>query len=344
MGRYEDLAAFLVIARHANGRPPAGLAPHKFSGAGVNAVHEKAGLSEETARGAVLRLQAAGLIKPVSAEVKKVSYSARWEIAQEDLDLDLPHFLSDSADGINSALKRIRGLAVQEARSDKLLADVSDSELRLDVLAMLLSCYRHTSMSRFGGISPQCCYRAWEVKNQTPKSGGIRWGAEPELDHAFTTFMSECLRLPKDGRQKELSAEQKKRFWVAWSHLKSLGLIYEAVALFDVDPTKHDSAQIQCTLRVNDYHAGTLDGGDPSLLRVLEKHYGSAYAFYTSPGNDRGEPEAMWLVLPTKTGNLTGIWRLRFRVSNSDTGSWYEADMASADAYMQKIVNQDDQL
>lgn len=344
-GRYEDAAAFIVLARHANGRPPAGLAPYKFSGAGVNAVHEKAGLSEETARAAVLRLQEFDLICPASIEVKKLSYSARWEINQDNLDLDLPHLLTDSVEGISSALRRIRGLTFQDARKDAALSNTSDSGFKLDVLMMLLAIYRHTSMNQYGGLSPQCCFRLWEIKSQTPKSGGIRWGAEPETERVFPTFIEECISRNVQNTKTTPTDEHKKRFWVAWGKLKELGLIYEAVALFDVDPFRNSTAQLTCTLRVNDYHAGSAGkNGDPSLLGLLEANHGSSYAFYTPVTNERGEPEAMWVILPNKAGAIVGVWRPRFRVSNQDTGSWYENDTSGTDAIYQVIVKAADQF
>jgi hypothetical protein len=340
LGRYEDVAAFLVIARHANGMPPAGIAPYRLSGAGVNAVHEKAGLSEETARGAVLRLQEAGFISPATGqtgEAIKPSYRARWEINQGELNLDLPHRLTDSVE-VTSALRRIRGLSFHTAREDKHLAGSSDSSLRLDALMLLLAIYRHTSMARVGGLSPQCCYRSWGIKSQVPKLGGIRWGAEPELDNAFTTFMSECVERSSHSKKPELTNEQKNRFWLAWRNLKELGLIYEAVSLFDTDPTKNNTAQLICTLRVNDYHAGAADkGGDPSLLRNFEPQ-GSGFAYYTPEINERGEAEAMWLILPSKTGAIVGIWRPRFRAANKDAGSWIESDTANAEALCRTVL------
>lgn len=346
MGRYEDLAAFLVLARHANGRPPPGIAPYRLSGAGINAVHEKAAVSEETARGAIQRLKEAEFISPASAEARKASYSARWEIRQAELDLDLPHLLSDSTDAMKGALRRIRALNFQKERRDEAFAPLSDSELQLDVLMTLLAIYRHTSMTRYGGLSPLCSYRSWTVHSRTEKSGGMRWGAEPETLQTFLVFMGECIVRSADEKPKALTEAQKKRFWLALDKLQHLGLIYEAVSLFDVDPAKNNSAQLLCTLRVNDYHAGSAGAnGDPSLLRALETDYGAKYSFYTHAANDRGEPEAMWLILPkTMTGTLTGVWRPRFRTANMDTGSWFAADSSNVDAVFRAIVEADDDV
>lgn len=340
-GRFEDLAAFLVLARHANGRPPMGLAPHTFSGAGVNAIHEKAGLSEESARGALQRLQELMVVRSVTAEVKKASYSARWELIQGEHDLDLPHALADSQGDMESALLRIRRrIDGAEVRRRENLASLSDTEFRLDVLMLLIAIYRHTSMSRYGGLSPRCCFRSWDVKSQSPKSGGVRWGAEPESNQVYPHFSLECIERRNPKASERTSPMQNDRFWYAFDALRAVGLIYEAVSLFDVDPRNEERAQLQATLRVNDFHAGAADGdrGDPSLLRELERAYGATYAFYTHHGNERAEPEAMWVVLPSKTGFIIGIWRPRFRASNSDAGSWYEAETLNISALGRTIA------
>jgi len=110
----------------------------------------------------------------------------------------------------------------------------------------------------------------------------------------------------------------KEWFWNAFAHIKATGLVYEAVCQFDGDPIKYRNAGLVMTLRVNDYHAGsTYKEGDPSFLRLAD---GSALCYYTLAINDRGDPEAMWVVLPEPDGALVGIWRPRFRASSPKVG------------------------
>ena len=328
-GRHEDVAGFLVMARHASGYSHAGFEPYKLSGAGINGIHEKAGVSEETARGVLERLQAAGVIRPTSAETKRAYMHGRWELIQGPLDLELPHLLVDSKDEVDSALRRLRRHRIATPNHAEKLVGLSDSEVRLDALMMLVSLYRHTSMLEFGGLSPLCVYRRWDVKSQTGKLGSQRWGAEPDGDRAYTHFMLECLRQKPAGKGKELSDVQKARFWNAWSILKDVGLVYEAVALYDTDHTANDNARLRCTLRVNDFHAGSSSkGGDPSLLREFLEQSGTRFGFYTQAVNDREEPEAMWVLLPDKRGSIVGVWRPRFRAATKDAGSWLDAEAA----------------
>lgn len=326
-GRYEDVAGFLVLARHASGKPVAGFDPFKLSGAGVNGIHEKAGVSEETARGVVQRLQEAGLIKPASAETKKLFSYARWEIVQGELNLNLPHAITDALKtaNANSALQRIKASVVHSAHAEA-LKHISATEVRLDALMVLMNIYQNTKMEAFGGLSPHCVYRAWEVKSQTSKPPGIRWGAEPGHTTAYTKFASASLPhvTPLPGKTGEKAMFQ--RFWNAWKNLEESGLIYEAVTLFDTQPETNTEARSVMTLRVNDYHAGSAEKtGDPSLLRSAD----TSLAFYTPADNDRGEPEAMWVVLPDKRGALVGIWRPRFRPATPDAGAWIEKENAA---------------
>lgn len=342
-GRYEDVAGFLVLARHASGYAVAGFDPYKLSGAGVNSIHEKAGISEETARGVIETLQQEGVIRPATAETKKAFGHARWEIIQGELDLDLPHAFTDALkpSGAASALHRIKAARVAPHYVNQ-LKDVSTTELRLDALMVLLGVYQNTSMERSGGLSPRCCYRGWSIKSQAPKASGVRWGAEPSEhpENAFVSFIRECFAfLPKQKNQDATDALASHRYWNAWANIKDSGLIYEAVSLFDIPPYSNNSASLRFTLRVNDYHAGASVNGDPSFL----KYAGSGLGYYTPAVNDREEPEAMWVILPDKRGDIVGIWRPRFRASTPDVGAWHEHEEDAISEALGALVQAPDQ-
>ncbi len=323
-----------MLARHASGWEHGEFAPYTLSGAGVNSIHEKAGVSEEVARGAIERLKEQGVISPASTEAKAALRIARWEIHQGTLDLDLPHALLDpQQDGsVTSALHRLRKRKQASSNYAKDLTEISDKELGLDALMLLLALYRNTGMCAFGGVSPRCIHRTWTIESQTPKLGGIRWGGEPNHKASavtYFTFMRECLQHAiQKPKSNELSKEQKARFWNAWESISETGLVYEAVSLYDTNPTENDQGRLLVTLRVNDFHAGATAKAstDPSLLRALEIDFGSRFAYYTPAMNDRDEPEAMWVILPDKRGFWIGIWRLRFRTSNKDTGMWLDQE------------------
>lgn len=343
-GRYDDVAGFLVLARHASGRAEGGYEPYKLSGAGVNSIHDKVGVSEETARGIVQRLQQAGVIQPASAEAKTAFFRARWEVIQGPLDLDLPHAITDplKTAAADSALRRVRAATVNPDHAQALNGIVSPADIRLDVLMLLLAIYRHTDMRAYGGLSPHCAYRQWDVKSQAPQDGGIRWGAEPEGDRAYLQFMQTSLAhvtvrpdVPQDLQT------LKDRFWNAFEHIKDSGLVYEAVCQFTGDPARHDRAGLVMTLRVNDFHAGSsYRDGDPSFLRSADGH---SLGYYTQAINQREDPEAMWVLLSDPDGALVGIWRPRFRASSPNVGRWVEQEHAAIERALEVILEGDEE-
>ena len=182
-GRYEDVAGFLVLARHASGWAHGQFAPYTLSGAGINSIHEKAGVSEEVARGVIERLKEMGAIRVASVEAKTALRIARWEINQGALDLDLPHALVDPLKNgtADSALHRVRKRRQAASAYASELTGVSDKELALDALMVLLGLYRNTKMCSYGGVSPLCIRRVWEVQSQTSKLGGSDGVQNPRL-------------------------------------------------------------------------------------------------------------------------------------------------------------------
>jgi hypothetical protein len=331
-GRFEDVAGFLVLARHASGRAVSGFEPYRFSGAGINSIHEKAGISEEVSRGVVERLKGLGVIRSVTPELKKIVGIARWEILQGPLDLDLPHSFVDPLKNSDAEtpLKRMRAAVVEEHRREQ-LHHLSTTEVRLDALMVLLGIYRHTHMEAYGGLDPRCVHRKWTVESKTPKSDGIRWGAEPgSSETAFYPFIENCslhLGVLPEQKNKDALALRVLRFWNGWSVVKKAVLIYEAVSLFDAPVLENNKSRLKYSIRINDYHAGSVfKTGDPSLLRSLELLSGTDHAYYTPVINDRDEPEAMWVTLPDTLGELVGVWRPRYRTGSPDVGAWLDVE------------------
>jgi DNA-binding Lrp family transcriptional regulator len=340
-GRFEDVAGFLVMARHASGLAMVGYEPYTFSGAGVNSIHEKAGVSEETARGVIERLKEQGVIRAAPPDVTRAYPHARWEVLQGPLDLFLPHSFVDPLKKATatSALKRLKA-ATADANYRDAVKDLSDAELRLDALMLMLAIYKHTSMEAYGGLDPHCVFRRWDVKSHTAKGPGVRWGAEPEESstaRAYPDFMAEALAHCVAGK-KGFTEQQKPRFWNAWSNAVHTSLLYEAVCLYDA-AIDNPQARLQYTVRVNDYHAGSAQkSGDPSLLRAFENSSSNELGYYTPPVNDREEPEAMWVVLPDRRGALVGIWRPRLRASTPDAGAWIDKENGAIEATLQRLA------
>lgn len=334
-GRFEYVAGFLALARHVMGDPIAGFPPHSFTGAGVNAIHEKGCMSEESARGVFEELKKDGIISLPPPSAKQVSKHVRWQINQGELDLALPHALLDGLNKVKvtSAIKRIKNPSSSPSHP---IEGLSTTEKALDALMLLLSLYKHSAMERFGGVSPHCIYRKWTVQSRVRNAKGIRWGAEPgDGITAYHAFMASSLAHRQDAKN-ELSDREEKRFWNAFDLLCKEGLVYEAVSLFDADPQENKTASLMCSLRINDFHASTV--GDYSLLGFMEAQSGAELGFYTNKVNDRDEPEAMWILLPRQEGDITGIWRPRFRAGTPDTGAWMDKERQNIPALLDQLL------
>ncbi|WP_156337078.1 hypothetical protein [Achromobacter kerstersii] len=324
-GRFECVAGFLALARHAMGTSIGGFPPFSFTGAGINAIHVKGCMSEESARGVFEELKREEIISLPPSAAKQASKHVRWQINQGELDLALPHaFLDGLNEGtVTSAIKRIKKPSSNPRHP---VEGLSNTEKALDALMLLVGVYKHAAMESFGGVSPHCVYRKWTLQSRVSSAKGYRWGADLSSDDgttAYTSFMISSLAHLKDA-QKDLTDRERNRFWNAFELLRGEGLVYEAVSLFDADPRENSTASLVCSLRINDYHASSI--GDPSLLAELEAQSGAEFGFYTNAVNDRGEPEQMWVILPNKEGAIIGIWRPRFRAATPDVGAWVDKE------------------
>lgn len=320
---FDGLAGYLILARHTTGRTILDYQPHQLSGAGVNSIHEKLGCSEARANSILNRLIEAKFVTPAPQAAKAAApRSARWLLPKQyPLDVDLPHAfvdppkISDSA--VTSPLKRLKKM--------KPLEGLSQSAANCDATMLLISIYASVEMSTYGGLPfTNTLYRQWDTLtvSKSDLNNCFTWSLEPELEHAFLGFMHKSLPYVED------EAEVKKRFWQAFRNLKNAGLIYEAVSAFS------ESGQLIASLRINDFHAGSIDNGrvgDSSLLKELERSYGTRLAFYS---NEEG---TLRVTLPFKTGKIYGIYRPRIRPSNEDVGAWAEAEEERVDNLFHEI-------
>lgn len=327
-GRYEDVAGFLVLARHATGEAHGDFGPYRLSGAGSNIIQSKARIGPEKARGVLHRLETAGIIRSASPEARKLFAHARWEIVQGELDLALPHAFVDRPkppkEGPTSILGRLGGVP-STSESDVEPRELSKSMRHLDALMMMIAIYRHTDMRAYGGIAPALAHRRWSIQSRipVPECRGVRWGAEPDEDPyappPATWSDNECLpHIPPDD------PKFANRIRSAWTLIVTAGLIYEAVSLYDADPFTNSMARLQFSLRINDFHAGSIKkSGDPAFLRAVD---GRKLGFYTPAQKGPDATEAMWVILPQDRGSLVGVWRPRFRAATPDVGAWVEQE------------------
>jgi hypothetical protein len=162
------------------------------------------------------------------------------------------------------------------------------------------------------------------VETKLASQGTVRWGATPSQEFFSSVFVRSC-----SAHLQDLELESRKgfpRFRVAWQKLIELGLIYEAVTLFQ-GPSHRAPSDRRFTIRVNDFFAGGASvgsDGDPSFLESLEGS-DAKHGFYTQPDGGTAEEE-LRVNLPDGTGSLIGVWRPRFRAHTVDTGKWHDAD------------------
>ena len=194
--RFEDVAGYLVLSRFANGKPVLEYKPHRHSGAGVNALHEKLRISEETARGILMRLQEGGFLKEAHPDLKAVDKKARWDLMPEEADLFLPHVFVDGMLQCSSPILRLK--EPNNKKDATKLQDLSVSEQRLDCLMLLLAIYKGTSMKSFGGLDPSYASRSWNIETTVPSALLTRWGTTPMDPFFDLRFVEGCLAHCKD--------------------------------------------------------------------------------------------------------------------------------------------------
>lgn len=318
---FDGLAGYLVLARHTTGRQILDHPPHLLSGAGVNSIHEKLGCSEARAKSIIDKLVQNGFIQPAPTSAQEAApKSARWILPRQyPLDLDLPHNFVDAPKiaehAVTSPLRRLKKMRPDEGQEK--------TDANCDGAMLLLAMYFKNEMQAFGGISPISTIRKnWEILSKTPQRGELfEWKAESKNNVAYTSFMK--ISLPHVEKE-----ERKKRFWKALENLKEAGLIYEVISLISLDE------KLLVSIRVNDFHAGSIvveNDGDPSLMKLLETSYNTQFAFFDT------KEETLKISLPTKDGYLAGIYRLRFRTSNKDTGIWHEEEKERVEHYFNLI-------
>lgn len=320
---FDGLAGYLVLARHTTGRQILDYPPHLLSGAGVNSIHEKLGCSEVRAKSIIDTLVQTGFIQPAPSAAQEASpKSSRWILPRQyPLDLDLPHNFVDAPKiaehAVTSPLRRLKKMTPSKGQDKK--------EANCDGAMLLLAMYAKNEMQAFGGLPPtSTVYKDWEILSKTPQRGELfEWKAEAKEDMAYSSFIK--IALPH-----AIDEERKNRFWQALNNLKEAGLIYEVISLLSSEN------KLLASIRVNDFHAGSIvvqNDGDPSLMKLLEAAYNTQFAFFDSKTN----PETLKISLPLKDGYFSGIYRLRFRTSNKDTGIWHEEEKERVEHYFDLI-------
>lgn len=335
------VAGFLVMARHASGEEIDGHPPYTFTGAGANSIKTKVGGMADARSNNILQdLIARKLLAPITL-APKYSKMARYRVMQGTLDLELPQALIDGLGNAETPLHRIRACITPSSGYQKELTALSANDCQLDALMFMLEMYASLNMSQYGGIDPRAIYRVWEEPNVRAKEGNFQWLSNPLHDSSYTGEVHRILAHAIDSRK--VPENISLRFWSAWTNLRTAGLFYEAVMMFDANPAENKTAAAVCTLRVNDFHSGAQRGDepkDPSLLANLD----TTLAFYTQAINDREDPEQMKFTWPLDHGYVIGIWRPRYRAATLDAGIWIEEENRRCLSIAEQIFNRRERM
>lgn len=306
--------AYLVLARGAGGKA------YSTWGAGSCAKYTE--LTYYRAEQAIEWLEGHGYIRNLTEKTgRQARPKWRFEKSPEDVDVALANMLID---GIGKGkqhppMKRIDDLPI--GRHGGLNA------ARLDALMVMLHLYRHQELADFGGINPNCIYRAWQTAENemgeevTELSGtnAALYEIEAKAIHATSGFLEEALFYVDDPE------ERAERFWDAVNNLQTrLGWLYEATQIWTGDPMLDKRAEPHYTLYVHDRHARDTE---PYLAKDIhstafkmgaldraEEFWRDDYNGIINSGRFR------YIARRDKSGFPIGIYRLRFRPHTRDSG------------------------
>ena len=312
-GDARDLATYLVLANHTNGR---GDRQHMDSTAGAKAVKAKAGLTYRVAGTSLAWLEDHGFISPYQGgKGSKAGYKGevRWSLVKPNSS-DVAYLSHSLIDGIgagknNPPLKRIREQVHKGCCKNV-------KEASTDALLLLIHCYQEHLLQDFGGINIHVLRKEWaEVESREfmedlgylvmEISGGNPVASQP--------WIEKVLAHVPDG-------ELDDRFRAALKSLEKLGLLYEVLEVWEDNPLENDRAELFYPLYVCDYHARE---SEPYCLkdthRFLERngHWDGMIMMQTID-EVIGTNQFRLIRLKSDKQCVIGTYRLRFKPNTED--------------------------
>ena len=213
----------------------------------------------------------------------------------------------------------------------KALVKYGDAALRL-----LLLMYKYNDMEQFGGVNPYHVYQKFEGVKQYSYMPGFDF-YHFEEKHSTTRIALECVGLSEwpSGKNKKETEELKdaaiRPFWQALTGLQTCGLVYPVVTVFNADPSENRHPDLLYVL-----HAKTNSGYTPKG----EEGLASDTARIANDINKRPVCDAQGrfygryaVIVPAgMPAHVSGVYRLRFRVSNPANAGVKDAWRMMADA------------
>lgn len=305
-----EIAAYLVMAKHTD---EGGM----FTTSGIKAIHKATGVSHPVIQRAVDRLSQMG----VSGKVKEPAliYKAdEWQIVTKTT---LPPAPFERAEvryvvndykakpedkvWISNELVTGYGKFTQPLKKLKMCGDVA--------ARLLLICYRESNLEQYGGINPKAFYYKYEMTKVNALDGYDIWHGVATHTTAYTDTMLKVAGLSDYSKDADEAEAQKKTFWTALEGLDKAGLIYQMVSVMDREAGNAE-AQVIYELDAKSKH-GYKPAGEEGLggeTARLSNIYGNPVT--DSMGRFYGRYAA---IVPAGEPHIVGIYRLRFRVSNS---------------------------
>lgn len=304
-----EIAAYLVMAKHTN---EGGM----FTTSGIKAIHKATGVSHPVIQKAVERLL---LMQSGIGKEPHLIYTADAWQKKNKAELPLAPFeraevryvvndykaKPEDKVWISNELVTGYGKFTQPLKKLKMCGDVA--------ARLLLISYRESNLEQYGGIDPRVYYRKYEMTKVNNLDGYDIWHGVDTNTYSYEHIMLKVLGLRAYSKDEEEKATQKQKFWSALEGLDKAGLIYQMVSVMDREAGNAE-AQVIYELDAKSKH-GYKPAGEEGLggeTARLSNLYGNPVT--DSMGRFYGRYAA---IVPAGEPHIVGIYRLRFRVSNS---------------------------
>lgn len=305
-----EIAAYLVMAKHTD---EGGM----FTTSGIKAIHKATGVSHDVIKRAVDRLS----LMVVSGNGKEPALIYKADEWQKLTKTVLPPAPFERAEvryvvndykakpedkvWISNELVTGYGKFTQPLKKLKMCGDVA--------ARLLLICYRESNLEQYGGINPRAFHHAYEMTKVNRLDGYDIWHGVATHTTSYADIMLKVLGLKGYSKDADEAEAQKKPFWAALEGLDKSGLIYQMVSVMDRE-AGNPEAQVIYELDAKSKH-GYKPAGEEGLggeTARLSNIYGNPVT--DSMGRFYGRYAA---IVPAGEPHIVGIYRLRFRVSNS---------------------------
>lgn len=185
-----------------------------------------------------------------------------------------------------------------------------------DIVARtLLLMYSMDDMEQYGGVSPvKAVYKSYEMQHHATTHDFAFWEADAQASLAWEFFYIPALGLKVFSENKKKQEEEIKPFWDALRTLESRGFIYEVVTVMDGEANSQDARPIyELKIRARHGETNPAEQGFADRINKIFENIG-----ITGIADAAGRFNGKYPVL-SRAGikpYVTGIYRLRFRVSN----------------------------